>query len=600
MASIRSQLRVRFALTISFLLLACSLAIWLWGRYLANRQVYSMLQQDARRLEAAITWNPDLAAFELRMSPSASDRHLTSDYWQVCDFTGKPIWTNDNEAGLNLSTTAAAAPGSVCTVQTASGKNWFALRDAVQRSRLHVRPRMLQEFPDKVLDAAREIGGVGDITATELEFMDDQLVYEFTFRRGEDLIEVCMDGAGRIVERSQHRVPTALPEPVLRKLERESPGARVRSFDWRATQGRLQFIVDAAAADGTAFRRCITSTGDAVPLYFPADANGGRATRFDILVASPHKWRSELLSKLGLLLVGVCGAGLGATLIISAWLTHRTLGPIGRLAREAECIDDRRLSERLQVTNPEDEIGQLARAINGMLDRIETAFERQRRFARDASHELRGPLTGLIAHLELARSVNSETGDGHLGLALERAQRLHDLVEKLLLLARQDSDQPVGLRDDVDLQECLRHVAADFPAGQQRRIELLPAEAGAEEPLVRANEELLHSMFRNIIENALKFSPAGSPVRVRVQARNGWQAVEVQDGGPGIAPELQARVFEPFIRGQGSAAVEGAGLGLSIVRWIAQIHGAQVQVEPVPGGPGTRFTVRMPSAPIAG
>ena len=315
-------------------------------------------------------------------------------------------------------------------------------------------------------------------------------------------------------------------------------------------------------------------------------------------MAGPQTWRSELLERLGALLAVVCGAGLFATLIISEWLTQRTLGPIGKLARDAGRIDARRLSERLGVAHPEDEVGQLARAINGMLERLETAFERQRRFARDASHELRGPLTGLIAHLELARGAGPDAGGAdHLGLALERAQRLRDLIEKLLLLARQDSDQPVGLRDDVNLRECLVHVAADFPPEQQRRIEFSPAGPGREDLLVRANEELLHSMFRNIIENALKFSPPESKVQVRLRSEDGWHAVEVRDAGPGIRPELRAQAFEPFVRLEGSPGVAGAGLGLSIVRWIAKVHGARVEIESVAEGPGTCFTVQMPNAP---
>ena len=596
-ASIRNQLRIRFAVTISFLLVACSAAIWLWGRYLADRQVRGLLQQDARRLEGAITWNPDLAAFELRRPPSSTGRQLTSDYWHVCDASGVRIWKSEAPADLDVD---AATGAGVFKVPSSSGTTWFALHESVEKGRVPGRRAMLQEFPDKVMGVAREVAGEGAILATELEFMDDRLIYEITARRGDDLLEVCMDGEGAVVERATHRVPTALPEPVLRTLLRESPGATVRSFDWRATQGRLQFIVTAAAADGSTFRRCIRSTGEAVPLYFPTDADPARRATFDVLVAGPQEWRTELLERLGLLLAAVCGAGLAATLVISEWLTHRTLGPIGGLAREAGRIDDRRLSERLQVAHPDDEIGHLALAINGMLDRLEAAFERQRRFARDASHELRGPLTGLIAHLELARSVGSEAEAGHLGLALERAQRLRELVEKLLLLARQDSDQPVGLRDDVNLRECLMHVAADFPEHQQRRVELLPAGKGDEDALVRANEELLHSMFRNIVENALKFSPTDSAVRVSVRSGDGWHEVEVTDAGPGIAPELRARVFEPFVRVGSSAAIEGAGLGLSIVRWIAQIHGARVQVEAVPGKSGTRFTVQMPCAPAGG
>lgn len=599
MVSIRNQLRVRFAVTISILLVACSAAIWLWGRYLADRQVRELLLRDANRLSSAITWNPDLAAFELRPNASTIAHELNADYWRINDAAGKRVWTSDTTGGQDFERLVGDTRAVVHTAPTSSGETWFALCESSVRSLVPARRSMLQDFPEAVTHVAREMADRGAILATELEFVDERLIYEVTVRRGDELLEVCMDGDGVVVERSVHRVPATLPEPVLRTLRQESPGARVNSFDWRASQGRLQFIVNATATDGSVFRRCITSAGDIVPLHFPADAELGRPVEFHVLVAGPHHWRTQVLRNLGVLLAVVCGAGLLATLIISEWLTHRTLGPIGGLAREAGRIDDRRLSERLRVAHPEDEIGHLALAINSMLDRIETAFERQRRFARDASHELRGPLTGLIAHLELAEAAHPPTGDGHLALALERAQRLRDLVEKLLLLARQDSDQPVGLRDDVDLRECLLNVAADFSAEQAERIELSPAPASAHDTLVRANEELLHSMFRNILENALKFSPADATVNVRLASRNGWHVVDVEDRGPGIPDDLRARVFEPFIRLGGSAKVEGAGLGLSIVRWIAQIHGARIHIDSSGGTTGTRFTVELPEAPTS-
>jgi signal transduction histidine kinase len=598
MSSIRNQLRVRFAVTISFLLVACSAAIWLWARYLADREVRALLSQDVSRLGAAITWNPDLSAFELRLASAAHGRQLISEYWQICDPAGALVWKSDSWAGIGADRIGAAPGSSVFTLRAASGEAMFALFESVATDGASARRSMIQDFPEEVIRAVGDLGGQSEIVATELEFADDRLIYEITLRRGNELLTVEMDGAGQIEERSVNRVPTALPEPVLRTLSRVAPGCVVRSFDWRATQGRLEFIVNAALPDGRPSRQCISSTGDLIPLYFPQDPASGRPVVFNVLAAGPHNWRSEMLRQLGLLLAAVCGAGVLATIAISEWLTHRTLVPIARIARDTGRIDDRRLSERLQVAHPDDEIGHLALAINGMLDRIETAFERQRRFARDASHELRGPLTGLIAHLELALGqARDAAAAGHLDLALERAQRLRELIDKLLLLARQDSDKPVSLRDDVSLRECLEHVAADFPAAYQRRIRLLPAGSGHDEMFVRANEELLHSMFRNIIENALKFSPPDSPVQVRLWPVDGWQAVEVLDTGPGIPEEFRGRVFEPFVRLGGSASVEGSGLGLSIVHWIVQIHGARIEIDPAPGGPGTRFTVQIPSAP---
>lgn len=602
MASIRRQLRLRLVISISLLLVTCSGAIWLWARYLAGRQVEALLNRDVQRLTEAVVWNPDLEAFELRSQRGALARDLVSRHWLVTDAAGHVIWTSPGSAPVAEGKAASQAAQSrfFSFREQATSREFYGTARPFTRPRLPAGRIMLDDFPGPVTRTAREVAHGGQILATELEFEDDRLVYEVTVRRGDDLINFDMDGRGQVLDQSIHRVPTELPGAVLNTLAHDVPGASVTSFDWRASQGHLQFIVNANAPDGRPIRRCIRSTGEPVPLYFPDDRRGTEPVAFRALVFDPQQWRRDLLEHLGLLLAAVCTAGVGATLVLSEWLTRRTVGPIARIAGAAGRIDDRRLSDRLSMDQPDDEIGQLIGAINGMLNRIETAFERQRRFARDASHELRGPLTGLIAQLELGRGdlPAGHPTARHLSLALERSQRLRDLLDKLLLLARLDSDQPLNLRDDVELRECLTNVSEDFTEEQRHRIELHVADDGHDGGFVQANEELLHSMFRNIVENALKFSPAGSPVVVRLVTGKDGYSVEVSDRGPGIPPAVRDQVFQPFVRLAGSSSIEGAGLGLSIVRWIADVHAARLRIGAGPDGMGTCFAVDLPSSPV--
>jgi signal transduction histidine kinase len=182
----------------------------------------------------------------------------------------------------------------------------------------------------------------------------------------------------------------------------------------------------------------------------------------------------------------------------------------------------------------------------------------------------------------------------HLDRALERGQRLRDLVDKLLLLARQESDQPVAMRQDIDVGEFIRNVVTDFPDPLRQRIVVQAVSPVRSDCFVNGNEELLHAMFRNIVDNALKFS-GDQPVIVSVATHGGTVRVEVEDRGPGIPPALQEQIFTPFVRLRSATAaqVQGSGLGLSIVKWIAELHHAKLEIHSE-NGQGTRFSVELP------
>jgi signal transduction histidine kinase len=614
MATIRTRFRFLFATAITALLVACSGMIWFWANYLIDLQVNVLLERDAARLADEIVWKSDIDGFELRSSPLTLRHQIGSDYWQIRTADGQILWTSDSWSGYSGQLPQRGGRSELFTIP-APGKQreMYAYAQTVSEDRNPAHEALMSDFPPEVRSAVRRLAPNHNVVASGQGFSDDRLTYEVTARKGDDLLELDLDQQGNVLQQTMHRVPKALPAPVAETFGALYPQAKIESFDWRATEGRLEFIITARDAAGQSIRRGINSNGEVIPVYFPASRDAG-PVRFELLVADEHSWRHGLRRQLGALLLIVCGSGLVAAWLISMWLAHQTLQPIGLIARKARLIDERRLSDRLTGGRSNDEIGLLVGAINGMLDRIENAFERQRRFARDASHELRGPLTGVIAQLELARgraSTPQQLAES-LDQALERSQRLRDLVEKLLLLARQESDQPVNMRDDLDISECVENVVADFPAEQRQRIRVCTARRHGDGALpnaddgspdevdhfIRGNEELLHAMFRNVLENALKFSEPHTSVDVVVRYVDGAAVVEVTDLGQGIPAAARDQIFEPFVRLHDSERprVAGSGLGLSIVRWVALLHQAQVSVRPGPNGVGTLFSIALPIA----
>ncbi|MEA2157775.1 MAG: two-component system, OmpR family, sensor kinase [Solirubrobacteraceae bacterium] len=297
------------------------------------------------------------------------------------------------------------------------------------------------------------------------------------------------------------------------------------------------------------------------------------------------------------LILGVLG---GTILALAAGLAtaQRAIRPIAALtdaAREVERTRDP--SRRLPRPEADDEVSELARTLEDMLGALDSArtdteamLDRQREFVADASHELRTPLTSVLANLELlAEELDGEQAETAQA-ALRSTRRMRRLVGDLLLLARADArrDQP---RRPTDLGDVLLEAAAELgPVAEQHELTI---EAGpAVVPGVRDD---LHRLTLNLLENALRHTPPGTHVRARTAYADGEGVLVVEDDGPGIAPELQRRIFERFVRG-GRDGGRGSGLGLAIVRAVAESHGGTVTLERPDQG-GTRFVIRLPDAP---
>jgi heavy metal sensor kinase len=280
-------------------------------------------------------------------------------------------------------------------------------------------------------------------------------------------------------------------------------------------------------------------------------------------------------------------------------LARKALAPIDAMAHKAERISAERLNERLPIENPEDELGHLAQAFNATLARLEAAFDQLRRFTADASHELRTPLTAIRSVGEVALQVPKSMTEYRdvIGSMLEETDRLTRLVDTLLTLSRADAGQIHVQRTDISLLGLAQEASSLVEVLAEEKRQRISVE-GEPALMVSGDRLILRQALVNLIDNAIKYSPAEAEIVVRVRAgKDNQPTVEVVDQGPGVPQEHQSRIFDRFYRVDSARSREwgGAGLGLAIVRWAVEIHGGQVSFESVEGQ-GSTFRVVLPSA----
>jgi two-component system, OmpR family, sensor kinase len=314
-----------------------------------------------------------------------------------------------------------------------------------------------------------------------------------------------------------------------------------------------------------------------------ADATVARLTRLSMLV-----------SALVLLLTAA-----------AAWLIARIgLQPLERIEDTAERIAAGDLTERVPHYRRRTEVGRLAHALNGMLGQIEQAFSasttselRLRRFISDASHELRTPVAAVRGHAEMWRTGISSDLDTIMSRIESESKRMGDLVDDMLLLAHLDQSRPLE-RVPVDLLSLATDAVVDTQALQPERPIALDAQPGADPPVVVGDQSRLRQILANLLTNALAHTPATSPIEIVVRARDHHVDLSVRDSGPGMTPDVLAKVFDRFYRADASRTRShgGSGLGLAIVKSLTEAHGGTVTCVSSPTA-GSTFTVSLPLAP---
>jgi two-component system OmpR family sensor kinase len=402
-----------------------------------------------------------------------------------------------------------------------------------------------------------------------------------------------LDARGTAVARAQSYLAEAPPEVPQLTPAQAAERAR-RPFTVDAQQGHGSWrVVALAAEDGSGTLILATSLDE-------VDATAKRLAQIDLLV--------------GL-------AVLGGLALVGTSMVRTALRPLSEIEITAAAIGRGDLGRRVPDHHPRTELGRLSRALNAMLEQIERAFraqatsesrarrseERMRRFVADASHELRTPLTSIRGFAELHRQgavTDPDELTRLLGRIEDEAQRMGLLVDDLLLLARLDQQRPLRLARVDLVAVATAAVEAAQAAAPGRTIALVLPDAPdgedvAAELTVTGDEDRVRQVVANLLDNAIAYSPPGTPVTVRLGRtdRDGRElaALEVVDRGPGLTPEQSERVFERFYRTDAarSRARGGTGLGLSIVAAITSAHGGTVEVDSAVGE-GSTFRVLLP------
>jgi two-component system, OmpR family, sensor kinase len=319
-----------------------------------------------------------------------------------------------------------------------------------------------------------------------------------------------------------------------------------------------------------------------------------RADGSRFAVGQPTSIRDEIARDTALRTLLPLAALIPCLMLVTALVIARSVRPVIRLA---EKLDLRRADElnRLSLHGTPGELHPFIASINRLLDRIQAMMEQQRRFVAEAAHELRTPITALSIQAEnLAQVEISEEGRGRLAALQEGTRRAKHLLDQLLALARYDMGQ--ALEEPITpFDQCARDVLADLlPEASHRGIDV--GFEVLEELSVRGEPVMLSALIRNLLDNALRFTPRGGHVDLGVYGEGEQAIFQIEDTGPGIAPADLHRIFEPFFRGS-QPAEEGTGLGLSIVkRIVTRLHGS-VAIENIlqNGHTGLRVTARLPA-----
>ncbi|MBO0768319.1 MAG: HAMP domain-containing histidine kinase [Solirubrobacterales bacterium] len=322
-----------------------------------------------------------------------------------------------------------------------------------------------------------------------------------------------------------------------------------------------------------------------------------------LLYARPVSATDQTVSRIQAFLVLGVIAGALLALLAGLYVAQRAMRPVAQLTdvtREIELTRDPTL--RIPHPEAEDEVAELARTLEGMLASLagaradtEAALTRQREFVADASHELRTPLTSVLANLELlADELQGEQAESAKS-ALRSTRRMRRLVGDLLLLARADAkrEQP---HKPTDLGTVLTDAAGEL--GPVAGDHVLSVDA--QSAVIDANRDDVHRLILNLIENALRHTPAGTQIRASTGNDGSRALLVIEDSGPGIPEELRERVFDRFVRGSGDGG-RGTGLGLAIVRAVAASHDGSVELtsSQEDGHAGTRFGISFPLSRLA-
>ncbi|HTZ59537.1 MAG TPA: ATP-binding protein [Acidobacteriaceae bacterium] len=313
--------------------------------------------------------------------------------------------------------------------------------------------------------------------------------------------------------------------------------------------------------------------------------------------------RDRLFEFVGLLLLAVPVA-LVAAGFAGYRIAGKALNPLEQMARQTEQITARRLKERIPVDNPDDEFGHMARVLNDLLARLGESFEKLQHFTSDVAHELRTPLAAIrsVGEVGLQEKQSAERYRDIIGSMLEEVARLTSMIDTLLTIAHADSGEVQLHRTSFTLNDLIQESVTVVGVLAEEKKQTIIVE-GNSQLRVFADRGFLRMAVINLLDNAVKYSPAGSTTRLTLRddetaaPRQGFVEVVIEDEGPGIPEDKAERVFDRFYRVDEGRTRDagGAGLGLAIAKWAVEAHDGAISLKPrVPNG--AAFSIRLPSA----
>ena len=374
-----------------------------------------------------------------------------------------------------------------------------------------------------------------------------------------------------------------------RVVYRNGEAARTSVPESRSVAG--EGIVTLKTSDGERMR-IITQRGELRGPFAPS--------RVVIQVGRSENTRDTQLRELALILVLGLPVAVGVAGVGGYALARRALAPIERITAHARTITAERLADRLPIENPDDELGRLAGVFNQTLGRLEQSFYQMRRFTADVSHQLRTPLTAIRSVGEVGLRTGRRDEASYravIGSMLEETDRLAILVDRLLTLSRTEMHQADVAPESVNLVELAQDVVGHLGVLAEEKGQSISVDASGT-PTAAADRLVLRQALINLVDNAIKFTPNGGQVSIRVSGSNGVAFVDVSDTGPGIPAAAQERIFDRFYRADEESGT-GAGLGLSIAKGAVDVNGGELKLA-YSGPDGTMFRIILPKPSESG
>jgi heavy metal sensor kinase len=423
-------------------------------------------------------------------------------------------------------------------------------------------------------------------------------------RTVDEELQIRAEGVHQLIERTiQRGAPGDLPEGLREHTELRQGGALLQVSD---EQGdwlyRSKVMSDYGLPKPATIRnpnRAIDFRGGAVPLrVWNEQVNVGghsyliqSAYEMDDFYGALEDFALLLFISIPLLLIGAAAGGY--------WISTRALAPVDQITQTARTISAQNLSSRLVVPNTGDELQRLSQTLNGMLGRLEAAFKKITQFTADASHELRTPVAVMRtrAELSLRKARSPEEYREVIAEVLAELEKTSALIEQLMFLARADSGAETLHFSPTNVAEVLREACHQGSALAEAKQVAFAEHINGDSVWIRGDASSLRRLFLILIDNAVKYTAPSGRVEVSLHRNNGFAIAEVRDTGIGIAESDLPSVFERFYRADKARSREsgGVGLGLSIGRWITEVHAGTIEVQSAPGR-GSVFQVRLPIA----